>query len=427
MGPGHCCFGYNDDYLAYGTEPYSIRFDDPSKADYDGTIEFWGPADHIRKTSIVAPRAKAPKLRFKVGTRVECKMERGWLVGTVIKTFHKESYFETGHNVPYQVQLDGGKQIYAPFDDDGTIRVSTIPPPSCWICFDNEQSETNVILRECACRGEENGFVHLNCLVHLALAKTQNQDRIADGKDNPFRFCITCKQPFGTSSRSSSALAKACYEVHGNDPLGSFWHRVSTRLMSDAYAGNSNYDKAEEILQREIRKLRPLVGSASGAFLVKDMIAFLIDLAEVHQKTASLSKMRASLDEALALSEAHEIMPSYSLNALLGRHAHLIGDKETALRYWTECVTMRQSDGETATSSLLNSAVLNLELGNKEKAIEQFSAVLEEYTTVYGHEYTHEFAHCLRMLRDGLIEKMPLLKIGLPDLQKNLRAVGGSP
>ena len=60
-------------------------------------------------------------LRFTVGTRVECNCG-GWEPGTVVKLFYREPHFPAGFVAPYQIKLDDGTLIYAPDDEDGTIR-----------------------------------------------------------------------------------------------------------------------------------------------------------------------------------------------------------------------------------------------------------------------------------------------------------------
>lgn len=67
------------------------------------------------------------------------------------------------------------------------FRKSDVPGPSCWICFENEQSETNLIVRECACSRGDNGFVHVECILKLAKSKLTKK---------AFSQCITCKIKF---------------------------------------------------------------------------------------------------------------------------------------------------------------------------------------------------------------------------------------
>ena len=72
-------------------------------------------------TMRLADKDKA-NLRFDVGTRVECNTG-DWSPGTVIKHFYVEKgRFPKGMCVPYQVQLDNGSVIFAPYDRDGVIR-----------------------------------------------------------------------------------------------------------------------------------------------------------------------------------------------------------------------------------------------------------------------------------------------------------------
>jgi len=64
------------------------------------------------------------KLRFEVGARVECNCGQ-WKAGTVIKHFYTQASFPEGMCVPYQVQLDDGKRIFAPADEDRVVRAAS--------------------------------------------------------------------------------------------------------------------------------------------------------------------------------------------------------------------------------------------------------------------------------------------------------------
>ena len=70
-----------------------------------------------------------PKLRFRPGSRVECKIRDssaangGFHPGTVVGTFYREDHWRNGSCAPYQVRLDGERKlIYAPADNDSCIR-----------------------------------------------------------------------------------------------------------------------------------------------------------------------------------------------------------------------------------------------------------------------------------------------------------------
>ena len=65
-----------------------------------------------------------PLVRFAIGDRVECKVGADeWKVGKVVRLNYVGS---AGRLVPYQVELEEGRRVYAPRDDDAVIRASGI-------------------------------------------------------------------------------------------------------------------------------------------------------------------------------------------------------------------------------------------------------------------------------------------------------------
>jgi len=79
----------------------------------------------------VAPGAgNAPFVRFGVGARVEANVGH-WAAGTVVKLYYREDHWPEHEVVPYQVELDEGRLIYAPADRDEVVRalpVRKTPP-----------------------------------------------------------------------------------------------------------------------------------------------------------------------------------------------------------------------------------------------------------------------------------------------------------
>lgn len=71
--------------------------------------------------SIKVSDVPSMKLRFAIGARVECNCG-SWKAGTVVKHFYSQKSFPEGMCVPYQVQLDDKKLIFAPADEDRVIR-----------------------------------------------------------------------------------------------------------------------------------------------------------------------------------------------------------------------------------------------------------------------------------------------------------------
>lgn len=62
-----------------------------------------------------------PKLRFAVGSRVQCNCGE-WKSGTVVGHYWRDATWPKGKIVPYQIKIDNGPTIFAPMDSDKCIR-----------------------------------------------------------------------------------------------------------------------------------------------------------------------------------------------------------------------------------------------------------------------------------------------------------------
>ncbi|KAJ1447300.1 CobW/HypB/UreG, nucleotide-binding domain-containing protein [Pelagophyceae sp. CCMP2097] len=68
--------------------------------------------------------AESAKPRFDIGALVECNLggDPQWMPGVVVAHNYREESWDVQQTAPYQVQLDDGDIIFAPFDDDLVIR-----------------------------------------------------------------------------------------------------------------------------------------------------------------------------------------------------------------------------------------------------------------------------------------------------------------
>ena len=95
------------------------------------------------------------ELRFAVGERVECSVDKGNAEGVVVKRFYREEEWPKGYYAAYQVRLDHALEsdatlIYAPRDLDRYIRRAAAPttPESMTIHVDRKMSQQRRLLRE---------------------------------------------------------------------------------------------------------------------------------------------------------------------------------------------------------------------------------------------------------------------------------------
>ena len=123
--------------------PYQVRLATHTAA---GNLLHFVPIDDDSMIRRVVQEPPRPALRFVVGTGVECFTDGGWAPGRVVRQWY--THVETdlrkklteyrpelpeGQRIvlcaPYQIALENGRLIYAPYDDDGTIRPLSQPPP----------------------------------------------------------------------------------------------------------------------------------------------------------------------------------------------------------------------------------------------------------------------------------------------------------
>ena len=76
------------------------------------------------------------------------------------------------------------------FDDEGVA--------VCYLCLDGGLDDADQPLRrDCACRGTDAGFVHLECLTGLAASKSvQARNKDMNSFINPWEFCPSCHQKY---------------------------------------------------------------------------------------------------------------------------------------------------------------------------------------------------------------------------------------
>jgi hypothetical protein len=65
------------------------------------------------------------ELRYNIGTSVVCRIgPENWEPGTISELWYREQGWPEGAFAPYQITLDDGRKIFAPFDNDQVIRLN---------------------------------------------------------------------------------------------------------------------------------------------------------------------------------------------------------------------------------------------------------------------------------------------------------------
>ena len=349
-------------------------------------------------------------LRFGVGDRVECNLgECGWCTGTVIKLWYVEGCY--GEPNPYQVLLDVGSLIYAPEDADHCIKSSEVPPPECIICYDNDMSAENLIVRNCGCRGEGGGFVHIDCLTRSALVKVETIIRSGQEDDDIFTSCGTCKQPYSIGGPQFLALAKTCYERFKDcEDEYPYWHSRSIRNLSKALEANRELDKACEILNKRTATIYKRIGWMAirgGSNNSNNRIAVLEDeLCDILLQMVSIDIDRdlngacitAVLNQAQHINEK---MRAQGIGCyicrkcdILDRYCFIAWDNEDlqkALVYAEEKLSLMQTHREHSELILSNClfycGCLKAAIGNRNEGIDMIQKAVDIDTRLYGEMY----------------------------------------
>jgi len=280
-------------------------------------------------------------------------------------TWYRETDFEEGYSVPYQVRLDRGDYIYAPIDDDDCIRrTAALPLPLRFGVGDRVKAavdsgwQPGVISRiRYRDRDFHNGKrtvpyqIKLDIDNDMVYAPIDNDDFVMRHPSVQLRFKVGDRVDFLEHTKEAewstgtvTAVSTICtgrtvpYKIQPDNQLDEIfihadsndWIKKSTsphicrgelngmiHVMSKTLIFNEEYEAAEEMLQERIGVLRSKIkskedwgdfeddsGQASDvSYLKVDLSNFLVHLSEVYQAQAKLDEMKEVLDEALDLIE----------------------------------------------------------------------------------------------------------------------------
>ena len=312
--------------------------------------------DCIKKSSL-----PPPELRFSVGDKVKCIIERGWEPGIIanVDVLNGERLY------PYGIKLDyNGDIVYAPCDNDMFIRK---------ILRFREGQRVD-------CYTEEDGW--MTGEVDEVEIEIENDDDPYDSQVIPYRVLLDNDDELYVDMDEDSCIRQStrprgCRNEHNDG----FVHVISRMLIN-----NEEYEEAKEMLQEkiEIMRYRIKTNSSNGdvANWRVNLSHFLTYLAEVYQATGSLEEMKLALVEAMVLtklsndkSKPHRLL---DISSKMATYSTLNGDNRTALKYSEEAILLVKQttfgqDSFRLGSLLVETGKLNIACNMRDRGLTQMS------------------------------------------------------
>jgi hypothetical protein len=313
-----------------------------------------------------------PKLRFDIGDKVKCRVERGWEPGIVA-----EKEVMNGKRLyPYGIKMDhNGDFVYAPCDNDMFIRK---------------------ILRfkrgdRVECCTEDDVWVLGE------VAETEIDDDDDNGQIIPYKVRLDNSDELYVEADDDSYIKHSTSPRVSRSENNGFVHVVSRMLIN-----NKEYDEAREMLQEKIETMRSKIkNNLSHGDVSKwrvDLSHFLCYLAEVHQASGSLDEMRSALVESMVLiklsnekSKPHRLL---DVTSKLVTHATLNGDNLAALKYSEEAVllvkeTTHGQDSFRLGLLLFETGKLNVVCNKRERGLTQMMDGISILDRLCGSDSEH--------------------------------------
>lgn len=118
----------------------------------------------------------------------------------------------------------------------------------CYICLDGGD-----LVRGCACRGPDQGFAHIGCLVQLAeAAEARANDR--NEYFDAMASCGLCKQFF--DGKVDIAMGRAVWRRFAGCPRDDEWRFQALRDLGTTLLNNDQLDEAEILCRQNLAECR---------------------------------------------------------------------------------------------------------------------------------------------------------------------------
>jgi hypothetical protein len=190
--------------------------------------------------------------------------------------------------------------------------------PVCYMCFDEEDSETNPLITPCKCSGDTK-YVHVDCLRKWHTAEADNQICFLSSVD---ATCSVCKSTFKSDFKLKDGrhvkLFKSSLEPPYVSLLVATKHEMAQRLFNTRFQLSFS-----TLLKPDGRNAtRPLLlGRSSGSDMVLDYRTVSARHAAIRFKNGEFifTDAGSSNGSYLYLRRPLELSPSHSVQIRLGR------------------------------------------------------------------------------------------------------------
>lgn len=251
---------------------------------------------------------------------------------------------------------------------------------SCWICFEQNTTE-NPLRRDCSCRGESAGFVHLSCIVEYATQKSVQWD----GRDineiiGPWRKCPNCKQSY----QNELALDVA------NECVNMIEEEVSLPMTEDE-VGLLNLLKQVRLhaLALKLEALKPEYECPNGNEAEQIANEIITVVEDMNANKPSMLKRILHMDTCKSsLPTDIQQLQAFAYN-FLGCIACQGADAKTALRCFKKCQHVSRAAGDDGgvAIALKNSAqVKRYHRGKKGKLLRLSQNLYDGYVVKRGED-----------------------------------------
>ena len=187
---------------------------------------------------------------------------------------------------------------------------------ACYFCLGEEADEEGKpLVRDCSCRGDSAGFVHLSCLVNYATQKSNNDGEYIDSFTEPWLKCTNCKQPFqGQLSLDMSSafvsFAEATYGHADNDIYDRLKIMASLRLEIESSRSITCTETFKLERERTAKKMLSMVDQTKKELKLNSWIHLPHDSEEYQLYRTICINYEGFGYKVLGLGAMYEISPN---------------------------------------------------------------------------------------------------------------------